>query len=100
MPAVVRQGDPLSTGHPCDASTTLGGHAQSPTVFANGIPIAVPGAPTVVHDILVDDTCVPHVAALNAGSPDVFVEGSPCGRVGDSADAGAMTGGSPDVYAN
>jgi hypothetical protein len=29
----------------------------------------------------------------------VFVEGKPLGRVGDSADAGAMTSGSPNVSA-
>lgn len=99
MPAVVRIGDPLSTGHPCDGSTSLAGAAQG-SVYADGILIAVPGAPTAVHNILVGDDCVPHVAALNSGSGTVFVEGSPCGRVGDSADAGAMTGGSPTTFAN
>jgi len=99
MPATVRIGDPLSTGHPCTGSTTLAGAAQG-SVYANGILIAVPGAPTAVHTIGADPPCVPHVAALNAGSPNVFCEGSPMGRIGDSADAGAMTGGSPNVFAN
>lgn len=99
MPAVVRIGDPLATGHPCDGTTTLGGANQG-SVYSNGILVAVVGAPTVVHNILVGVPCVPHVANLNAGSPNVYAEGIPVGRVGDSADAGAMTGGSPDVFAN
>lgn len=99
MPATVRIGDPLSTGHGCTGSTTLAGAAQG-SVYANGILIAVPGAPTVVHTIPGGLICVPHVAQLNAGSPNVFCEGKPMGRVGDSADAGSMTGGSPNVFAN
>jgi uncharacterized Zn-binding protein involved in type VI secretion len=98
MPAVVRIGDSLSTGHPCDGTTTLGGANQG-TVKANGILIAVIGAPTVSHNILVGGVCVPHVAALNAGSGTVKINGIGIGRVGDSADAGAMTSGSPDVSA-
>lgn len=98
MPAVVRNGDPLSTGHDCTGSTTLAGTAQG-TVYADNILIAVPGAPTAVHTIL-DGICVPHTAALNAGSGTVFCEGNPCGRVGDSADAGAMSGGSGTTFAN
>lgn len=99
MPATVRIGDPLSTGHGCTGSTTLAGAAQG-TVYADGILISVPGAPTVVHTIPAGPDCVPHSAALNAGSPNVFCEGSPMGRVGDSADAGSMTGGSPTTFAN
>lgn len=99
MPAAVRIGDSLSTGHECTGSTTLAGAAQG-SVYANGILIAVPGAPTVVHTIKVGKDCVPHVANLNAGSHNVFCEGSPMGRVGDSADAGSMSSGSPDVFAN
>lgn len=98
MPKVVRETDPLSTGHGCTGVTTLASHAQSPTVYANNLPCAVPGAPTVVHTI--GGICVPHVAQLNAGSHNVFTENKPQGRVTDSADAGAMIDGSPNVYAN
>jgi len=102
MPAIVRVGDSLATGHICDGTTTLASHAQDGTVFANGINIAVVGAPTVTHIVAqVNGACViPHVANLNAGSPNVFVNGIPVGRIGDSADAGQMTSGSPTVYAN
>ena len=99
MPAVVRIGDSLSTGHGCDGSTTLEGANQG-TVYANGILMAVPGAPTVVHTIPAGSACVSHTAVLNSGSPNVFTEGKAQGRVGDSADAGSMTSGSPNVFAN
>jgi len=96
---VVRKGDPLSTGHTCVGSTTLGGANQG-TVYVNGILAAVVGAPTVSHPAPPKPPCDPHVANLNAGSPDVFIEGIAVGRRTDSADAGAMTSGSPDVFAN
>jgi len=99
MPAVVRVGDSLSTGHGCAGSTTLASANQG-SVFVNGILAAVVGAPTVAHPFPPDPPCAPHVANLNAGSPNVFIEGIPVGRVGDSADAGAMTSGSPNVFAN
>jgi uncharacterized Zn-binding protein involved in type VI secretion len=99
MPAVVRVGDSLSTGHGCAGSTTLASANQG-SVFVNGILAAVVGAPTVAHPFPPDPPCAPHVANLNAGSPNVFIEGIAVGRVGDSADAGAMTSGSPNVFAN
>ena len=48
---VVRTGDTLSTGHGCTGTTTLAGDNQDGTVHANGIDIAVIGAPTVSHPI-------------------------------------------------
>ena len=98
MPAVVRIGDPLSTGHACTGSTTLAGANQG-TVYVNNILTSVVGAPTVSHSNPPVPICPSHVANINAGSSTVFVEGIPWGRVGDSTDAGAMTGGSPDVFA-
>lgn len=98
MPAVVRIGDALSTGHGCTGSTTLSGANQG-TVYANGILMAVVGAPTVSHPFPPDPPCAPHVANLNAGSSTVFVHGIAQGRIGDSADLGAMTSGSPTVFA-
>jgi uncharacterized Zn-binding protein involved in type VI secretion len=99
MPAVVRVGDSLSTGHGCVGSTTLASANQG-SVFVNGILAAVVGAPTVSHPFPPNPPCAPHVANLNAGSPNVFIEGIAVGRIGDSADAGAMTSGSPNVFAN
>ena len=100
MPAVVRIGDSLSTGHLCDSTTTISSTPQS-TVKANGILIAVVGALTSLH-FWPDPACVPHVGPpypkLNAGSSTVRIEGIAVGRIGDSADLGAMTTGSPNVF--
>lgn len=98
MPSVVRIGDSLSTGHPCTPVTSLVGANQG-SVYVNGILASVPGAPTAVHTKLTGGICLPHGAILNSGSSTVFVEGAPLGRVGDSADAGSMISGSPNVFA-
>lgn len=98
MPQVSRVGDSLSTGHGCTGTTTIASANTDGTVHANGIDIIVVGAPTVSHPFPPDPPCAPHVANLNAGSSSVFINGIAVGRVGDSADAGAMTSGSSNVY--
>ena len=100
MPAVSRVGDSLSTGHACTGTTTIAAPNTDGTVHANGIDIIVIGAPTVSHPFPPVPICAPHVANLNAGSPNVFVNSIAVGRIGDSADAGAMTSGSGNVFAN
>ena len=102
MPADSRKGDSLSTGHGCVSTTTLNTPGQS-TVFANSILVARIGDPTVAHPNPPNPPnppCAPHVANLNAGSPNVFVNSIAVGRISDSADAGAMTSGSGNVFAN
>ena len=99
MPAVSRNGDSLSTGHICTSTTTLDTPRQS-TVFANSILVARIGDPTVPHPNPPSPPCPDHVANVNAGSPNVFVVGIEVARIGDSADAGAMTSGSGNVFAN
>ena len=99
MPAVSRKGDSLSTGHICTSTTTLDTPTQG-TCFANSILIARVSDPTVSHPFPPLPPCAPHVANVNAGSPNVFVEGLAVARIGDSADAGAMTSGSGNVFAN
>ena len=99
MPAVSRKGDSLSTGHICTSTTTLDTPGQG-TCFANSILIARVSDPTVSHPFPPLPPCAPHVANVNAGSPNVFVEGLAVARIGDSADAGAMTSGSGNVFAN
>ena len=98
MPAVVRKGDTLSTGHGCTGTTVLNTPSQG-TVYAEGILIARVGDPTVSHPFPPDPPCAPHVAVINAGSSTVFVVGVAVGRIGDSADAGAMTTGASTVFA-
>ena len=97
MPAVSRKGDTLSTGHACTGTTTLNTPGQS-TVFANSILIARVTDPTVSHPFPPLPPCAPHVAKVNAGSSTVRVCGLPIARKGDSADAGAMTKGSSNVF--
>ncbi|QOI69072.1 hypothetical protein Mosig_00108 [Pelagibacter phage Mosig EXVC030M] len=99
MPAVSRKGDELSTGHICTSTTTLDTPGQG-TCFANSILIARVSDPTISHPFPPLPPCAPHVANVNAGSPNVFVEGLAVARIGDSADSGNMTSGSGNVFAN
>ena len=99
MPAVSRKGDSLSTGHICTSTTTLDTPGQG-TCFANSILIARVSDPTVSHPFPPLPPCAPHVANVNAGSPNVFVEGLAVARICDSADSGNMTSGSGNVFAN
>ena len=99
MPAVSRKGDSLTTGHICTSTTTLNTPGQG-TCFANSILIARVSDPTVSHPFPPLPPCAPHVANVNAGSPNVFVEGLAVARIGDSADSGNMTSGSGNVFAN
>jgi len=99
MPEICRVRDSLSTGHICASTTTIASSATDGTVHANGRDIIVVGAPTVSHPFPPAPICAPHVANLNEGSGSVFINGISVGRVGDSADAGAMTSGSPNVFA-
>ena len=99
MPAVSRKGDSLSTGHICATTTVLDTPGQG-TCFANSILIARVSDPTVSHPFPPAPPCVPHVANVNVGSPNVFVESLAVDRIGDSADSGNMTSGSGNVFAN
>ena len=99
MPAVSRVGDSLSTGHICASTTTIASSNTDGTVKAHGINILVVGAPTVAHPNPPSPPCPNHVANLNAGSGTVRVNSIAVGRIGDSADAGAMTSGSGNVFA-
>ena len=93
----VREGDKLTTGHGCDAITSLA-ISLVRTVRANGIVGAVLGSPTVVHLVPPNiPPCQTHASTLKQGSLNVLIGGIPWGRIGDSADAGAMTSGSGDV---
>ena len=100
MPGVVRIGDSLSTGHGCESETELENSNQGvDNVYANNILISVEGADTVSHAFPPDPPCTPHTAQLNTGSATVFINSIKVGRIGDSADAGAMSSGSPTVFA-
>jgi len=98
MPKVARFGDTTTTGHGCDATTTVVGGSSN--VFCNNKKVERKGDPTAPHTILSGIVCVPHSANINVGSKTVFVNGKPMARVGDSTDAGAITSGSGNVFAN
>ena len=96
----VREGDKLTTGHGCDAITSLA-ISLVRTVGANGIVGAVLGSPTVVHLVPPNiPPCQTHASTLKQGSLNVLIGGIPWGREGDSADAGAMLKGSLNVLVN
>ena len=99
MPAVCRVGDSLTTGHACTGTTTIASSNTDGTVRVNGIEVIVVGAPTVSHPAPPVPPCPPHVRFLNAGSSTVRVNSIPVGRIGDSADSGAMISGSSNVFA-
>ena len=99
MPAVCRVGDSLSTGHACTGVTTIASSNTDGTVKVNSIEVIVVGAPTVSHPAPPNPPCPPHVRFLNAGSSTVRVNSIPVGRIGDSADSGAMISGSSNVFA-
>lgn len=97
MPPVARITDSIATGHGCDGTTTLTG--PSGDVFANSLGVERQGDPTVVHALTGRGCSIRHAAAVNVGSGSVFVNGKSIARVGDSADAGSITSGSPTVFA-
>ena len=103
MPAVARFGDVTSTGHGCSATTTLAG--PSTNVFCNTKGVERKGDPLAAHTIPFTSgsppvtVCIPHAAVINAGSGTVFVNSKAIARVGDSADSGAITTGSSNVFA-
>ena len=99
MPKVSRKGDTTTTGHVCIATTTLDTPGQG-SVFANSILVARKSDPTISHIHPPSPACPEHVANVNVGSPNVFVHSKKVARVGDSTDAGALTTGSGNVFAN
>ena len=96
MPAVARKGD-REICH-CSVPKRQGAFG---TVYANGKRMSGVGHMNTPH--LLPCSCPPcccvHSAPLMAGSPDVFAEGIPIGRVGDPT-CTAVAQGSPNVFAN
>jgi uncharacterized Zn-binding protein involved in type VI secretion len=66
----------------------------APTVFVNGVPIAVLGAAVTGHGL------PPHASPVMAtASSTVRANGIPVGRQGDTASCGHPATGSGDVFA-
>ena len=103
MPAVARVGDLISTGHGCAITAPIAGPGAS-NVFVNAIPVAINGSPIALHDINnpnPEPPCIPHPGqVINTASQTVYANAIGIARNGDSADAGAITQGSVNVFAN
>ena len=101
---VAIKGAACTTGHGCDAVTTvLGG---SPNVKIGNVGVLRVGDPLAVHTITgptvpLPPLCVNHPGQIvNTGSATVIVNGRGVARVGDSVDiAGIITAGIPNVVA-
>ena len=96
-------GAACTTGHGCDAVTTvLGG---SPNVLIGNLGVLTAGDPLAVHTIEqvppLLPPCIDHPGQIvNTGSATVIVNGKGIARVGDLCDiAGAITAGVPTVVA-
>lgn len=100
MPAVARGTDSVSTGHGCDAITTLetANTGSSSKVFINGIPVSCVGDKTIIHQVPGGSSCVPHQEVIKSGSNKVFCGGKAIARIGDSCDNGVILSGSSNVF--
>ena len=100
--SVAVTGAACTTGHGCDAVTTvLGG---SPNVVVGNLGVLTVGDPLSPHTInntIPIPPCIDHPGqVVNTGSATVFVNGKPIARVGDLVDiGGAITAGIPNVVA-
>ena len=103
--SVAVTGAACTTGHGCDAVTTvLGG---SPNVIVGNLGVLRQGDPLAVHTIRnpafppTPPPCIDHPGQIvNTGSATVFVNGIPIARVGDLVDiGGSITAGIPNVFA-
>ena len=70
MPGVTRDGDATTTGHGCDATTTVTG--PSTDVFCNSLGVERKTGPTVSHEITAGLGCVAHTSSISAGSMYCF----------------------------
>ena len=100
--SVAVTGAACTTGHGCDAVTTvLGG---SPNVIVGNLGVLRQGDPLAAHTInntIPIPPCINHPGqVVNTGSATVFVNGIPIARVGDLVDiGGSITAGIPTVVA-
>ena len=100
--SVAVTGAACTTGHGCDAVTTvLGG---SPNVIVGNLGVLRQGDPLASHTInntIPIPPCINHPGqVVNTGSATVFVNGIPIARVGDLVDiGGSITAGIPNVFA-
>ena len=98
MPAMCRLGDP---DVPHCSGMVRKGHVKS--VFANGRPLSCQGHVNTTHLFPKPPIpCPGHAKVIMKGSPNVFAEFLPVGRVGDKVGpkCTSVMKGSPNVFAN
>ena len=81
MPGVTRDGDATTTGHGCDATTTVTG--PSTDVFCNSLGVERKTDPAAAHTIPNEadpPVCIAHSATITEGSSTCLLYTSPSPR--------------------
>jgi len=99
MPQAARTTDPISPHSPCSPEQCGPGSSD---VLIENLPAYRVTDKTVPHGIPQPKRgCVPHVTPLVKGSHNVYINGQPAGRVGDSHSCGVVIiSGSSKVIIN
>lgn len=98
MPQAARTTDPISPHSPCTPGKC--GPGSSDVLIENLQAYRV-GDKTEPHGRKITGACVPHVTPLVNGSHNVFINGQPAGRVGDTHSCGIIVlSGSSKVSIN
>ena len=96
MPGAARTTDSTTAHSPCSPGKCDMG---SDNVIINGLNAFRVTDKDTPHGV--PPFCVPHVTPLSKGSPNVFVNGLPLGRIGDAFSCGIqVASGSPNVITN
>ena len=90
MPQAARTTDPISPHSPCPPEQCGPG---SNNVIIQGLPAYRVSDKTVPHGYIL---CVPHVTPLVEGSPNVYINNRPAGRVGDAHSCGVVVASGSD----
>ena len=87
----------LDSWHDCQQPLRL---TTSVGVYANGIPVSLLGDPNTPHIVNGKDPCSKiHIGNIGVGSPTVYVNGKPVGRVTSAVGGcGMVVSGSNNVY--
>ena len=95
MPLTARTTDSTTNHPPCGPGQCSAG---SNNVFINNLSAFRVTDKNTPHGFIL---CVPHTTPLSQGSPNVFVNGLPLGRLGDAFSCGIkVASGSPNVITN
>jgi len=85
------------SGYNCASPMTTSTDVCSGNVFTNGIGTVRHGDAVASHPTV---GCGSESPGLSSSSPNVFVNGKGCGRLGDIYSANTITSGSSNVFCN